>query len=88
MATYKEIYGKGIKNLSSDLSGDAHLGQIWYNTTSNTFKTLLSVAAWSSGTNLPQAINAIRGCGTQTAALGFGGGTPAGPPYAINTSYE
>jgi len=65
MATYKEIFGKGIKNLSSDLSGDAHLGQIWYNTTSNTLKTLLNSAAWSSG----GALNTARG--------GFSGGAGA-----------
>ena len=42
MATYKEIYGQEIKSLSSDPSATAATeGQIWYNTTSGTFKVVL-----------------------------------------------
>ena len=47
MTTYKEIFGKYVRNFSSDPTADIE-GQIWYNTTSGTFKTQLSVLdAWS-----------------------------------------
>jgi hypothetical protein len=39
MATYKEIFGKQIKFLSSDPANEAE-GQIWYNSTSGTFKSV------------------------------------------------
>tara|TARA_Y100000034_G_scaffold5188_1_gene5937 strand:+ start:831 stop:998 length:168 start_codon:yes stop_codon:yes gene_type:complete len=43
MATYKEIYGQEIKSLSSDPSATAATeGQIWYNTTSRTFKVVVN----------------------------------------------
>jgi hypothetical protein len=42
MATYREIHGKAIESRSSDPSATAATeGQIWYNTTSNTFKVVL-----------------------------------------------
>jgi hypothetical protein len=34
MSTYKEIFGKQIKNLSSDPPAAISEGQIWYNTSS------------------------------------------------------
>jgi hypothetical protein len=51
MTTYKEIFGKYVKNYSSDPSSDAE-GQVWYNTTSGTFKSVVAVAAWSAGSPL------------------------------------
>ena len=42
MTTYKEIFGKQIKNLSSDPANNAE-GQIWFNTTSGTFKSLIQI---------------------------------------------
>ncbi len=49
MTTYKEIFGKQIKNYSSDPANNAE-GQVWYNSTSNTFKTVVASGAWSSST--------------------------------------
>ena len=49
MTTYKQIIGKSVKNLSSDPSNDASTGQVWYNNSSNVFKTTLTSSAWSSG---------------------------------------
>ena len=45
MTTYKEIFGKQIKQLSSDPTDAEAEGQVWYNTTAGVFKTVLSVAA-------------------------------------------
>jgi hypothetical protein len=49
MSTYKGIFGKTIKHLSSDPDNSTYEGQIWYNTTEGKFKTVLATAAWSSG---------------------------------------
>ena len=73
MSTYREIHGKAIKSLSTDPSDDYAAGQIWYNTTSDTFKTVLSSAAWVSSSNLNQSVYDNTGAGTQTAALNVGG---------------
>jgi hypothetical protein len=73
MATYREIHGKAIKSLSTDPSDDYVAGQIWYNTASDTFKTVLSSAAWVSSSNLNQSVYDNTGAGTQTAALNVGG---------------
>ena len=41
MAEYKEIHGYTIQKLASDPSASADTeGQVWYNTTSNTFKVV------------------------------------------------
>ena len=41
MAKYKEIHGYTIQKLASDPSASADTeGQVWYNTTSSTFKVV------------------------------------------------
>ena len=41
MAKYKEIHGYTIQKLASDPSASADTeGQVWYNTTSGTFKVV------------------------------------------------
>ena len=74
MTTYKEIFGKYVKNYSSDPTADAE-GQVWYNTTSGTFKSVVASAAWSSGSPLITAGHGIGvgSGGTQIAGLAFGG---------------
>ena len=73
MTTYKEIFGKQVKNFSSDPANNAE-GQIWFNTTSGTFKSLIQIKAWSAGGSLATARREAAGTGTQTAGLFFGGG--------------
>jgi len=73
MTTYKEIFGKYVKNYSSDPTADIE-GQIWYNSTSGTFKSNLNIGgAWSSGGNVNTARHRVGSAGLQTAALLFGG---------------
>jgi len=74
MATYKQIFGKQVKFLSSDPTNESE-GQIWYNSTSGTFKSTLVSEAWSSGSSTINAARGRFGTGTQTAALLFGGRT-------------
>ena len=75
MTTYKEIFGKYVKNYSSDPSSDAE-GQVWYNTTSGTFKSVVASGAWSSASPLVTARRGLGGAGIQTAGLAFGGDAP------------
>jgi len=72
MTTYKEIFGKYVKNYSSDPSSDAE-GQVWYNTTSGTFKSVLASGTWSSGSPMITARRHMGDGGNQTAALAAGG---------------
>ena len=85
MTTYKEIFGKQIKQLSTDPTDTQAEGQVWYNSTSGTFKTVVASGAWSSGANTISNVYAGGGAGTQTAGLGFGGNTG---PANTNATYE
>ena len=40
MTTYRNIHGRPIQAVTTDPTGDITEGQIWYNTTSDTFKTV------------------------------------------------
>ena len=83
MTTYKELFGKYVQNLASDPTSTDAEGQIWYNTTSGTFKTALgSYGVWSSGGSLNTARN-TRGAGTQTATIAMGGS-----PQNVTESYN
>jgi len=93
MSTYREIHGKAVKSVSSDPSDATSEGQIWYNTTSNTFKSLVLVESWASGENVPgTATRAGFASGTVTAGLYASGyeGTSSPPPANLmpNTSFE
>ena len=48
MSDYKNIRGKKVKFLTSDLSGEQSEGQLFYSDTDNDFKTVISTAAWSA----------------------------------------
>lgn len=76
MTTYKSIIGKNIKSVSTNITGDQSEGQIWFNTTENTFKAALNVTtpgAFSSGGTLPQIVSGAGSAGVQTAAFLVGG---------------
>ena len=91
MATYREIHGKAVKSLSSDPGDDYVAGQIWYNTTSDTFKTVVSSAAWVSTTNMTTArayLAGITGTAGQTAGLVFSGNTGAPGLNETNVTEE
>jgi hypothetical protein len=86
MTTYKEIFGKAVKFLSTDPTDDIE-GQIWYNSTSGTFKTQeLVAAAWASGGNMGTARSQGGSAGTQTAAISFMGAP--GPVGLSSESYN
>jgi hypothetical protein len=75
MAEYKGIKGFKVQYLSADPSNPI-IGQTWYNSTSKDLKYTGATAAgaWASATSMNTARLYLAGCGTQTAALAFGGG--------------
>src|SRR6056300_1022983 len=46
-------------------------GDVWYNTTSNALKSVVSLEAWSSGAPLITGRQNLAGAGTQTSSLAF-----------------
>ena len=82
MATYREIHGRPIQAVTTDPTVSVAEGQIWYNTTTNKFKSVLVSEAWSSGGPLSTGRYYAGGAGTQTAGLVFGGNVP---PYSTAT---
>ena len=88
MTTYKDIKGTSIEVVSSDPSNPL-LGQIWYNTTSQTLKGLeFGAAAWSTGGNMGTGRSNLGGTGTQTAAVVFGGIAPGSPGNNVTNLTE
>ena len=82
MSTYKSIKGESIVGRTSDFTSPSTEGQVFYNTTDNAFKTLISAAAWSSAAPVNTA-NGFMGYAsesTQTTGLLFGGYDTGGPP--------
>ena len=73
MSTYRKLHGRSIQAVTTDPTESVAEGQIWYNTTSDTFKTVLTSAAWSSGTSLTTPRHEVSGFGTQTASVAVGG---------------
>ena len=57
MSTYRKIHGRSIQAVTTDPTGDVAEGQIWYNTTSDTFKSVLTQESWvaSNKMNTPRA---------------------------------
>tara|TARA_R110000868_G_C10781199_1_gene755506 strand:+ start:17 stop:1060 length:1044 start_codon:yes stop_codon:yes gene_type:complete len=82
VATYYDINGQKVQNLASDPS-PVQVGQVWYNTTSNTAKVRGFTVSntWASGATFPAAgpagyISYAGGCGTLDATLSAGGYNP------------
>jgi len=72
MAEYINIRGQSIEVVASDPANPT-LGQIWYNSTSNTLKgENFGSASWASGGSMSTAAFGRAGMGTQTAAVAAG----------------
>ena len=76
MTTYKAIHGKLVQHLTSDPDNAAFEGQIWFNTSSSDYKTIIRPAGtWASGGNVnTNRTECSAGAGIQTAGIIFGGG--------------
>jgi len=76
MSEYKNIIGKGIRFLSSNLDNDQAEGQIWYNSTDGAFKNVIASTAWVSAAPVITARRTAASAGTQTANFIAGGFVP------------
>ena len=74
MAEYINIKGQSIEVLASDPANPT-IGQIWYNSTSNTLKgtSVTTTGTWATSGNLNTARSQGAAAGTTSAALYFGG---------------
>jgi hypothetical protein len=74
VATYYDIFGQKVQYLSSDPS-DVQIGQVWYNSTSNTAKVQgLGTASFASGGTYPVTGRQIAQATTSaTSGFAFGG---------------
>ena len=74
--------GDLVQSVASDPS-PAAAGDIWYNSTSGTFKAAQFIPdAWAAGGNLGSGRYGLSGFGTQTAAVACGGYNAGGYPVA------
>ena len=89
MTTYRKIHGRSIQAVTTDPTGDITEGQVWYNTTSDTFKSVVSLeSVYKCRSNLSTARDALQvgSVGTQTAGIAFGGRTS--PPESFKNATE
>ena len=74
MATYEDIYGKRVKEFDSEPTlNSAYEGQVWYDKSSGTLKSVVLIDSFISGGNMNNARRYFSGFGTQTAAVAHGG---------------
>src|SRR6056300_122589 len=87
MSDYKDIKGLKVRYLASD-PANPELGEVWYNSTTNTAKVQAYVAtgSWATGGNVNTA-RSTTSAGTQTANVIFGGQL-SNPPYAPQSIVE
>jgi hypothetical protein len=89
MSEYSGIRGTRVKYLASDPTLNTSTeGQVWYNSTSGTLKSLVQIKAWSAGGNMGTARYNLAGAGTQTAALAFNGSAYPNPPNPRTNATE
>tara|TARA_Y100000592_G_scaffold90247_1_gene148636 strand:- start:19 stop:1887 length:1869 start_codon:yes stop_codon:yes gene_type:complete len=89
MSTYRKIHGRSIQAVTTDPTGDITEGQVWYNTTSETFKTVLLSTAWASASPTVNSGAQGFGFGTQTAGVvGLGEQGPPGYTPATTEHYN
>ena len=86
MSTYRKIHGRSIQAVTTDPTETVSEGQIWYNTSSDAFKTVLLSSTWASGANTTVTRGSGYGFGTLTA--GVTGTGEAGPPGLVPTTTE
>jgi hypothetical protein len=77
MTTYRKIHGRSIQAVTTDPSESVAEGQVWYNTNSDTFKSVVALEAFSSASPLLTTREGAGAFGTQTAAVICGGETPS-----------
>ena len=87
MADYQDIRGLRVKYLSAD-PGDPASGEVWYNSTTGTLRSLLVSEAWASGAPLIQTRGQITMFGSQTSSVAAGGSGPGATMYNDTEEYN
>jgi hypothetical protein len=72
MSEYKGIKGFSIQSLSAD-PADPNIGQVWYNSTSGSWKvtSVTTAGSWATGGNMNYSKTSLAGAGTQTCSFSF-----------------
>ena len=85
MTTYRNIHGRSIQAVTTDPTESVAEGQVWYNTTSDTFKSIVSLEAWASSASMVSGRSILGRAGSQTDALAIGGYYyPGSPEDTVN----
>ena len=87
MSTYRKIHGRSIQAVTTDPTETVAEGQVWYNTTSDTFKSIVASEAWSSASPLITGRYMVGGFGTPTAGVATAGQTPSPSTNISNTEH-
>ena len=90
MATYKGIQGYSVQTLASDPSPTASVeGQLWYNSTSATYKIAMSgTGAWAAGGAFTAPRSGRDAAGPNTANIMYGGFNPTSSVHANTEKYD
>ena len=89
MTTYNELAGLRVNYVSSDPTlNTGNEGQVWYNSTTGTLRSLVQLKAWSAAGNLPVAKNEAASDGTTTAGWTAGGSNTPAANTGLNTTEE
>ena len=83
MSTYKELHGRSIVPASSNPAASGDAGKIFYNSTDNVFRSIVSGEAFSSSAPLATARYSAAFAGPQTADF-----VAAGAPGNIAATEE
>ena len=70
MATYKELHGIAVQDVSSD---PTTTGEIFYNSSTDTFRSVVQLQAWHSGTNMPATKGAAGAGGSGLVVIRYSG---------------
>ena len=82
MTTYRNIHGRSIQAVTTDPTESVAEGQVWYNTTSDTFKSIVATEAWVSASPLITGVYGSMQFGLQTAGVAASGSAGPGPTTA------
>ena len=87
MSTYREIHGKAIKTVDTNPTDDAAAGQIWFNSTDSTFKSIVNITSTTSQPGVtrsaPTAVQMASASGGSSDANWVAGGNTY-----VNTTEE
>ena len=89
MATYEEIYGKRVDVLDADPTlTSAYEGQVWYNSTTGTLKSLVNFGSWNSEANCSVTTRGRGSAVTLTAAIWSNGFTGSFPISQVTEEFD